>query len=121
MNIYSLENIDLNQFEYCFLTETSKYNTSIFPINIPKIMPLIPLSIPKTINNILSMNIFINDSDSKPKISNSIQTQNYLSVPRFKNTNFNYKAIDDYIPKNEKFICCVMDKNIKDIYLTDNI
>lgn len=121
MDISSLENFDLNHFEYCFLTERTRYNSSTFPVNIPKVMPLIPLSTPKTINNIFNINIFVNDLDCKPKTSNSIQTQNYLTIPRFKNADFSNKADEYYIHENEKFICCFMDKNIRDIYLTDNI
>lgn len=121
MNINSLEENNINQFEYCFLLENARYNDYFFKINIPKLMPLININEPKEININIGNNIFINDDKYKINNSKQIKTQNYLSINKFKNANFYDKSNDGIIEKKEKFICCFMNGNIKDVYLTDNI
>jgi len=84
-------------------------------------MPLINISEPKeTINNI-GTNIFINDTDYKINNSNQIKTQNYVTIPKFRNADFRERSNGGLLRKGEKFICCFMNENIKDVYLTDNI
>jgi hypothetical protein len=120
MNFEALEEYDINQFEYCFNLSDNGYWVDYFLINIPKLMPLIPRAKPATTNIVIDNNIFVNASDCKPTTSSTITTQNYLTLPRFWNTDFRHKKdANDNIPEGERFLCCIVDKNIRDIHLTD--
>lgn len=121
MNIDTLSENIIKQFEYCFLVEDTYHNDSQFKVNIPKVMPLINLNEPKEAITNIGNNIFINDNNYKINNSNQIKTQNYLTIPRFKNTDFRDKSYEGTLKKGDKFICCFMNENIRDVHLTDNI
>lgn len=119
-----LVDLELHHFEYAFLLEDSSTGSRTFRVNVPKIMPLIPRSSPTATPNVYNNNIFANDPACKPDSSPSMTTQNFITIPRFANTEFGkYKDPDNdgIIRQGERFIAVVMDLNIKDMYLTDNI
>jgi hypothetical protein len=122
MNFQALEEYDINLFEYGFNTDYRGHGSGSFSMNIPKLMPLIARGAPATSNVVFNNNIFVNADDCKPAASASVAIQNYLTVRRFRNTDFSTKQDSNgCIPSGSKFICCIMDKNIKDIFLTDNV
>jgi len=119
-----LIDLDVNHFEYCFLLEDTSAGASYFKMNVPKIMPLIPQGDPISVTTPYNNNIFINDPACKPQASPTIDIQNFITLPKFRNTNMPKVKDPDgdgIIPKGERFIVVVMDHNIKDIYVTDNI
>jgi hypothetical protein len=117
----ALEELSINQLEYCFLAEDKIHTASTFKIHIPKLMPLVPMSgssSPTGYNNM----IFVNDGACKPSTSPMLTTQGYITLPRFMHTDFLFKADPLLIIRTgAKFICCIMDKNIRDIFLTHNV
>jgi hypothetical protein len=124
MNFNALTDYDINQLEYCFLCEKTKHTSSAFPIFIPKLMPLIGIGKPKKTNITINNNIFANCNECKLTTEKNIPTQNYLTLKRFGNANLERlqeNSRTGLIPEGTKFICCIMDGNIRDIYLTDMI
>lgn len=63
-------------------------NASSLPVHIPILMPLIPYGTPNRTSASLSKSCFCNDSSCKPVVRSSIQTQNYLDIPRYANNTF---------------------------------
>lgn len=59
-------------------------------INIPKLMPLIPIAPPKDVKEPLPRSIFCNAAECMPSIQSQIVVQNYLIVDRPPNRSFRY-------------------------------
>jgi len=117
-----LEEYDINQMEYCFLIGNHSHGSGSFKMNVPKIMPLIGKGNPSTNNVVFNSNIFLNDEECKPSPTNSVTTQNWITIPRFANTDLQFKAdINGIIHSGARFICCFMDRNIRAVYITDNV
>lgn len=121
MNLDALQENELNIFEYGYTVGDSKPTDYIFSMRIPKLTTLLTGSTPSSYLKIFNNNIFINADKCKPYTSGSVRLQNYISILRFSNTNFNDRAVNGIIPDGTKFICCVMDKNPRDIHLLDHI
>lgn len=120
MNLNSLEELEINPSEYCFIMENSNINSDSFKVIIPKIMPLLSIDSQPIIQRINFNNkIFINDPDTLPSTSNYITTQNYIVVPRSQDSWFKFRP--DTIFRKTKLLCKIINKNIKEIYLTDEV
>jgi hypothetical protein len=119
MNFNAIEEYEINLFEYGINLEPTPNSSPIFKMHIYKLMPLVPRVLPRQITVGINNNIFVNEPSCKPTASTTVITQNYITVPRFQNTNFSHKGL--IVPMGALFICCIMDRNIKDIYLTDNV
>jgi hypothetical protein len=121
--ISTLEEIKLDSLEYAYLISDTKYNSAEFPLWVPKLLPLVPSAAIQAANVAIDNNIFINEE--KPQTPTTIPTRNYLSVPKFRQADFEYKledfSADITIKKGTKFMVTIMHGNIKDIYVTDNI
>lgn len=116
-----LTELEINQLEYCFLVADTHGNSSTFPVHIPKIMPLVGMS-DKKVKTVINNNILVNAADCKPQTASSYMTQGYYTIGRFENVNLSHKTrIDGYITKGARFIAAVMDKNIRDMYITGNM
>lgn len=119
MSMYAFEEAyKVNEYEYGFLIDDSNVNDTTFKINVPTLMPIIPRTTSRVIGEYVSTNIFINDDKCKPSISPTVQTQNYLTVEKFYNTDLSHKAINGIIPSGTRFICAFINNNIRDIKLT---
>ena len=57
-------------------------------LNIPKIMPDIPLGKPKSTPVPLNKSCYINDKKCKPSVATQISSQNYITVPPQDNRGF---------------------------------
>lgn len=119
----SLEELKLEPFEYAYLVEDTNYKAESFPLWMPKLLPLTNGSAKREVNVIINNNIFINEE--KPETPSSISTRNYLTIPRYRMTDFEYK-LEDFsksrnIKKGASFLVNVMNGNIKTMYVTDNI
>jgi hypothetical protein len=119
MIINCLEEYDIEPFEYAFLCENTHHASGSFKFHIPKVMTF-GRGKPKKVNNIFNNNIFVNDSSCKPVTSNSITTQNYVTVKRHFHTDFSYRAdVNGIVHEGTRFIIQVMHGNIKDLYVRD--
>jgi len=117
--IKSLENLGVKADEYCFLLEESDQYNKSFKVNIPKFMPMFSIDeIPKSNNIVFDTNIFSNDDSCKPIVNKSILTQNYVSLERFRNTNFRFHPSN--IHKKTRFICKIVDGNLRNMGITDD-
>lgn len=67
--------------EVGFVSQDCSSNGTLL-LHIPKLMPAVPFGTPKITPVPLSASIFINDEKCKPKPPKTINTQNYLTVPR---------------------------------------
>jgi len=119
MGFESLEKLELNSTEYCFIMEDTPNNSSIFKVFIPKLMPLFNYTnIPSRLKEVVDTNIFINDKTNKPTPNNDIIVQNYVTLKRFKNCWFRFTPSN--ILKGTRLACKVVDKNIRNIWLIDD-
>jgi len=114
-----LESLGVKSDEYCFLLEESNQYNKSFKVNIPKFMPMFSIDdTPKTNNIIFDNNIFLNDETCKPIVNKSIVTQNYISLERFRNTNFRFHP--SKIHKKTRFICKIVNMNLRNMGITDD-
>ena len=115
----ALEKLQIKSSEYCFLLEDSDQYNKKFKVNIPKLMPgLSKDDNPKNINVTFDNNIFLNDIKCKPSTVNSINKQNYISLPRFRNTNFRFHP--SIIHKKTRFICKIVNGDLRNMGITDD-
>lgn len=119
MIINCLEEYDIEPFEYAFLCVKTPHTSATFKLHIPKVMTF-GRGKPKKVNNVFNNNIFVNDNSCKPATSNSITTQNYVTVKRHFHTDFSYRADPaGFLHEGTRFIVQVMHGNIKDLYARD--
>lgn len=111
----SLDRYDLEQHEYGFLMEDTDHNSDTCRVMIPKLTPLMNTNEIQNYKKSFNPNIFVNSNDSKPSVKTSIVISNYTTIKKFndsKTRTFNNK---------DRVICCIMNKDIRDIYLTNFI
>lgn len=111
----SLQKYELDQHEYGFIMDNSDRNSTTCKVMIPKLTPLMSTKEVQYFKKSFNPNIFVNSTESKPNISSSILISNFITVKKFNDT-----ASRDF-KKGERVICCVMNKDIRDIYLTNFI
>lgn len=122
MFIDGYEELELESFEYCFLTTKTHHSSGSFDMHIPKLMPLIPRAEKNTTTFPINNTMFVNDAACKPQAAKSVATQNFLTVPRFQNTDFLFKADKlGYIHFGARFLGSFINKNYRDRHLTDSI
>ncbi len=140
----NLSEVELNQFEYCYLAEDVDLPATTAKVYIPKLMPFVK-NAKASVNN----SIFINDSECKPTVNNKINSTDYYTVKVF---NMDFTKVStkrktiyasctvpcsehgshtgkcthvdhyiEYLPKGKKMILCFMDNNVNDPYLTNFI
>jgi hypothetical protein len=115
-----LDDFSVDCFEYGFLVQDTDTGSGEFNLYIPKLMPSFSRNDPTKVNWTFNNNIFLNDAKCKPRTSTRIQTQNYVSVNRHFNRNFNARANNDgIIKKGTRFIIQIMDENIRDMRISD--
>lgn len=111
----ALDKYDIEPLEYGFVMEDSDIDEDSAKVMLPKLTPLMTTGGFQEYKKSYNPNIFVNTSDSKPAVSNNITIRNFITIKKFKNITtrkFN---------KGDKVICSIMNKDIKDIYLTDFI
>lgn len=67
---------------------------TIYKVNIPALMPEISPSTPNEVIYQLRSTCFVNAPDCKLPINSSIETKNYISIPKMLNEHFNHKWLD---------------------------
>lgn len=121
MMITGLQELEINPLEYCFTVSRQHVNSSSFMVRIPKLMPNVAPS-DKSTRTGFNNNILINAQDCMPKASSSVTMQGFYTVKRFRNVSLcHHGDITGHMSSGQKLIATVMDKNIRDIYITDNI
>lgn len=89
----------------------------VWKLNIPKLMPLIPVACWKDTKDKLSKSIFANAPDCMPVIQTTITTRNYIEVTRPRNCSFTYK----FKPHRMRVEVNAMYRNIDDLRITNTI
>ncbi len=92
----NIEGWSLNKTEIAYNLEKTAAThgdteASQWKLNVPKIIPLIPVGLPKETVAQLSSSIFINDKACKPVVQKSIKTRNYLVATRPANCSFKFQ------------------------------
>ena len=119
MGFESLEQLELNPTEYCFVMEDTPSSSSTFKVFIPKLLPSSSYNVkPVITKEIMSNSIFINDPSNKPSTSNIISVQNFITLKRFKNCWFRFAP--STILQGTRLVCKIIDNNIRNIGLIDD-
>ena len=139
MDLSNLEELKINQFEYCYVAEDTPLPASTVKVTIAKVNVSTSKQTVKANSSIL-----INDPECKPQVSGSIKTMNTITVKTFSGLELsksakikksgcnhdgkclggNTKFIDGhitsaYLPKGAKMIVCFMNGDVNDGYLTN--
>jgi hypothetical protein len=114
-----LKRYTIEEIEYCFILEDTNKNSNTFKVNIPKLMPFIPIAKPTEEEEILDDNIIINSRDSyRGLVNKRVKTQNYISVRKRKDCLFNYYP--DTFESNIRMKCEILNKDVSRIVLIDD-
>jgi hypothetical protein len=117
-----LEEHEIEPFEYGHLVEDTWHGADSFKLYIPKLYVQHGRGKPLQNRYVFNNNIFLNDAACKPTAGKNITRQNYITVKRHLNRNFAVRADNRGILKaGQKFIIHVMDRNIRDMRITDII
>lgn len=140
MDISNLEELKINQFEYCYIAEDTPLPASSVKVTIAKLSVSTSKQTVKPQSSIL-----INDPDCKPQATGSIKLSDTITVKTFSGLELsksavikksgcnhdggkclgsNKKFIDGhitsaYLPKGAKMIVCFMNGDVNDGYLTN--
>jgi hypothetical protein len=148
MDISNLNDIEINQLEYCIIAEKTYLPAETVKVTIPK------LSV-KTGKAKIPVNdsILVNDEECKPKVSGMVVLSDTIVVKTFSglelskssvikkeecgcyvsnhtlikqckgknNTFIDGHIVEAYLPKGAQMIVCFMNGNINDAYLTNFI
>ena len=111
----------LNQLEFARTVGIHGLNDTMIKIKIPRLMVNIPR---ETERIIFDRNIFVNAPDCKILSSNTIETQNFITVPKTANCDLTHIAVWDeelgkyIIPDNSSIICACFYNDL--IYVIDS-
>ena len=119
----ALKDFDIEREEFAFLLEPTMYNANNFKVKIPKLMPKIPTRV-AVANEVYNTKIFCNDKSCSPGVANRVKTQTYINLPRMGLGNLASAGSWDgqnfigVIPEGTRFLCTVISKNIREIYIS---
>lgn len=108
--------IELEVWETGFNLDYHRYVRDASPIhiNVPKLMPFIPIAPSKLTNHMLNTSMIQNASTCRPRIKGSISESNYIVSPRHHTQTYN-----DEVFHGAKLSCFIPNKNPKRIeYVT---
>lgn len=92
----TVEEINITNYERAFTVGKHPKKASHFRMNIPKLMPFLPRAVPSGGSVVTCKGKLVNDSSTKPSMSSTVTTQNYITYPRLPNS--------DYTNSNENVI-----------------
>ena len=139
MDITNINNIEINQLEYCIIYEKTNLPAETVKVTIPK------LNIDTSKCTVrANESILVNDDECKPKVVNPIKLLDTITIKTFSGLELsksakikksgcnhdgkclggNTKFIDGhitsaYLPKGAKMIVCFMNGDVNDGYLTN--
>jgi hypothetical protein len=115
----SLDRIDISLREYCFLMENTNKYSDTFKVYMPTLMPLFNMSEKvKTVKENYNKEIFANDPACKLSGLVSVETQNYITVRRKRNSWFKFHP--STFDKGTRLLCEIPEKNIRHIRVLDD-
>lgn len=113
-----MEEINIDDFEYCMLVEDTPHYSQKFKMYIPKSMGGFEISPAKTWKESVNDGIFQNAPECKIKADKTIPCQNYVTVDRHFDSDFSYRAEpNDRVRKGVRFMIQSMYGNLKDLYV----
>lgn len=148
MDITNLNDIEINQLEYCIIAEKTYLPAESVKVTIPKLnVKTGKAKIPVTDS------IFVNDEECKPQVSGMVVLSDIIVVKTFSGLELSKSAVikkeecgcyvsnhalvkrckgkndtfidghivEAYLPKGAQMIVCFMNGNINDVYLTNFI
>lgn len=109
----SLDEINLDLWEYAYLTKDTNHASQRFQVYVPKLMSGIPFGDPKGSNTgISTKNNLSNASACKPSMSTTLAVQNFITSERHLDRDFKErKNIKDDLVKGQQFILSFMNHN----------
>ena len=116
----NINDLTLDQNEYCILQGTQYYGNSSFNIKIPKLMTNV--TSPRT--DPFNRNIFVNAKDCKPVVSSNLYVQNYITVKKSQQCSLQHKISNNdtkTIPSGTGVTCLCMNGNYRDMVIVDSI
>ena len=115
----------INEREYFYNLDRPPVAPSSIKANVPKLMAKIPIGEPKVNRESISRNIFCNDDSCKPKPSQIVSTQNYITLTRYSNQNPTFTTSSDLILnkmyKQRKHIVEITCNDIRQMHFIDNL
>ena len=75
----------ISQWEYFYNVNEPNYTPSTIQAYVPTFMPNIPMGIPKVSKMGINVGMFCNGGDCRVSPSNTIATQNYITLPHYQN------------------------------------
>lgn len=113
----TFEEVNLDVFEYCTLVEDTKHYAQTFPMYVPKLMAGIKIA-PKA-NWIEPVSkCYVNAKECDITFSKTVEVQNFLTIGRFFESDFVYRADEqDIIKKGVRFMVQSMYGDPKSIKL----
>lgn len=123
----SLSGFELDSHEICINLWYVSESPSSMQVNIPKLMPLISKGRPDKSFNKMTVNggIFANASDCKVSVPSLVTTQNFLTIEPHPNRSVSFpnksKCEHENLVPGQKFLCEIVQGDIRNIYLTDKM
>lgn len=114
----------INQWEYFFNVNEPYYTPNTIQAHVPTFMPNIPMGVPKVSKVAINRGMFCNGGDCKVTPSNTVSTQNYITLPHHRNESPSFpdkKDRRDLIPRYNKFILEVLNGDIRKIFFTGKL
>ncbi|MDD3172084.1 MAG: hypothetical protein PHF63_00190 [Herbinix sp.] len=119
-DINAIKTFNIEATEYGYNLAYASYNASSFKVNIPKLMPLIPVAPPLVTPKMYNPKIFCNDISNMPVGGMVINTQNYLTINVNRNSDtYNRGGTDGGTGYMTRVNCRILNNNIRNIYITN--
>lgn len=118
MLVHTMNEYEINESEYAFLTITTHHTAPNFDLHVPKLMTF-PRGAPTQSTRQYNKSIFVNDDKCKPSASGALATQNFLNIDRYFDKDLSLRADPaGLLYDGTRFIVHFMDKNIQDVHIS---
>jgi hypothetical protein len=121
VNMYErTSDIWLNNIEYMYTVGKQHFSNISFNLTSPKLLPLVSNKETLEKKVTISKSLFVNASDSRPRVESTFYTKNYITVPRSVNCNLSSIADDDgFIPSGTRVVCTCINNDINQLTISD--
>lgn len=107
--------------DYAFVLKEVHKSVTSFQVNIPRVMPMIPIGTPQDTPKNVSASILVNAAACKPKSNGTVTLCNYHTInlyqgvlpPIIRQTGYDW---DVMIPVNSRILCMIVNNSIDDIF-----
>lgn len=112
-----LEKHSVGESEYGFLTEPTHHTAPVFKLHLPTLMSF-PMGGPSQGSATFNNKIFANDDSCKPSVSQSLTTQNFLTVPRYFDDDLSLGADPaGILYPGRKFVLHLMYRDVRQVHI----